>query len=155
MTSIASTVTVAAAMARYRFTVHLRVPPEQVFDLWTNLDRAHEWIGGLTRITDVTGALDQVGAQYTAWFGSMPSRTEVLEVDRPRFFGTRFRSRLLAGESRATFEPEDGGTRLTQEFVTEGLISGMAARIFATGSYRGSFRGELNKFVRIAEREPH
>ena len=27
------------------------------------------------------------------------------------------------------------------------------ARIFATGSYRGSFRGELNDFVRLAERE--
>jgi uncharacterized protein YndB with AHSA1/START domain len=39
----------------HRFVVQVRAPREQVFDLWTDLDRAHEWIEGLTRITDVTG----------------------------------------------------------------------------------------------------
>jgi uncharacterized protein YndB with AHSA1/START domain len=140
-------------MARYRFTIHVDAPPAQVFDLWTNLERMHEWTEGVTKVTDVTGPVDQAGSRYTVWFGRMASRSEVLEADRPRLFRTRFGNRLLRGQAVATFEPESGGTRLTQEFETEGLIPAIAARIFATGSYKGSFRGELETFRKLAERE--
>jgi hypothetical protein len=34
-----------------------------------------------------------------------------------------------------------------------GLFSAIFARLFATGSYAGSFRGELEAFRRIVERE--
>jgi uncharacterized protein YndB with AHSA1/START domain len=114
-------------MGTHRFSVHVDAPPEPVFDLWTNIDRAHEWIGGLTGFTDVTGPTDRVGTRYTARFGRMSSPTEVVEVWRPRVYATRFGNRLLAGVSRATFEPEDGGTRLTQEFITKGVIPAIAA----------------------------
>jgi type II secretory pathway component PulF len=83
----------------------------------------------------------------------MASPTIVLEAERPRTFTTRFGNRLLRGESRATLEPSGTGTRLSQEFVTEGLIPAIMARLFATGSWKGSFRGELAAFARIAERE--
>ena len=33
------------------------------------------------------------------------------------------------------------------------MVPAIAARLFATGSSKGSFRGELNSFVGIAERE--
>jgi uncharacterized protein YndB with AHSA1/START domain len=137
----------------YRFTVNVKAPRERVFDLWTDFDRAHEWIEGLTRITDVTGPPDVAGTRYTAWFGRMRSPSEVLEADRPRTVKTRFGSRLLRGVTKATFEEEGDGTRLTQEFWTEGLVPAIAARIFATGDYKGSFRGELATFVRVAERD--
>lgn len=140
-------------MGTHRLSVHVNAPQERVFDLWTNLERAHEWIEGLTGYADVTGPVTQVGTRYTARFGSMPSATEVIAVERPRLFRTRFKSRLLAGESSTTLEPEDGGTRLTQTFTTTGVVPAIAAWIFARGSYRGSFRGELNTFVRIVERE--
>jgi hypothetical protein len=42
---------------------------------------------------------------------------------------------------------------LTQQFWINGIISRVMGRIFAFGSYRGSFRGELKSFVRLAERE--
>jgi uncharacterized protein YndB with AHSA1/START domain len=140
-------------MGEHRFTIHVEAPPEHVYGLWTNLDRAREWIGGLTKVTDVTGPLDQVGTRYTSWFGSMSSPTEVLAVEPPRLFRTRFGNRLLRGETEATFDPDGDGTRLTQVFRTEGIIPAIAARIFATGSYKGSFRGELAEFGRIAERD--
>jgi uncharacterized protein YndB with AHSA1/START domain len=140
-------------MAQYRFSRHVAAPPEQVFALWTDLDRAHEWIAGLTRVTDVSGPIDRVGTRYTAWFGSMKSPSEVVAVERPRLFTSRFGSRLLRGLNSATFEAEADGTRLTQLFTVEGLLPRLAARIFATGSYRGSFRGELTEFARIAESE--
>jgi uncharacterized protein YndB with AHSA1/START domain len=138
-------------MASYTFTVHIDAPRDLVFDLWTNLERAPEWVGGLTHFSDVTGPVQQRGTRYAAHFGRMASPTEVLEADRPHVFATNFGSRLLAGENHATFESEDGGTRLTQIFVVRGLIPRIAARIFATGAYRGSFRGELDEFVKIAE----
>ena len=140
-------------MGHYRFTVHVARPREPVFDLWTDLDRSREWIGGLTQITDVTGPPWEAGTRYTSWFGRMRSPSEVLEGDRPRYVKTRFGSWLLRGVTQATFEEEGDGTRLTQEFWTEGLVPAIAARIFATGSFKGSFRGELATFVRVAERE--
>ncbi|MBD0292159.1 MAG: SRPBCC family protein [Jiangellaceae bacterium] len=140
-------------MGHHRFTVHVDAPRRQVFDLWTNLDRVPEWIEGLTRITDVTGPPDRAGTRYIAWFGRVRSPTEILEADRPRLVKTRFGSWLLRGITQATFEEDGDGTRLTQEFWTDGIIPAIMARIFATGSYKGSFRGELNSFARLAERE--
>jgi uncharacterized protein YndB with AHSA1/START domain len=131
----------------------IAAPPELVFELWTDLELMKQWVGGVTKITDVSGSVDRAGTTYTTWFGSMASRTEVLEAERPRLFHTRFGNRLLKGENRTVIEPEDGGTRLTQEFRTTGLVAAIFARIFAAGSYKGSFQGELNEFARIAERE--
>ena len=140
-------------MGHHRFVVQVDAPPEQVFDLWTDLDRAHEWIEGLTRITDVTGPVTTAGTRYTAWFGRMRSPSEILQVDPPRLVETRFGSWLLRGVQKATFENQGDGTRLTQEFWTNGIIPAVMARVFAFGSYKGSFRGELESFARIAERE--
>ena len=140
-------------MGDYSFTVHIDAPPESVFELWTDLDRLHEWIEGLTRVTDVSGPSDQAGTTYTVWFGRMRSPTRILEAERPRRIKSRFGSSLLRGETEATFEPDAGGTSLTQRFRTEGLVPAIAARIFATGSWRGSFRGELATFAKLAERE--
>lgn len=140
-------------MARYRFSIHVAAPPERVFALWTDLERMGEWVGGVTGVTDVSGPADRAGTTYVVQFGRMRSPTEVLEAERPRTFATRFGNWLLRGESRATFEPEGDGTRLTQEFETVGRISALSAWLFSRGSYEGSFRGELQKFGRIAERE--
>jgi uncharacterized protein YndB with AHSA1/START domain len=140
-------------MGTHRLSVHVAAPPEHVFDLWTNLDRMKEWVGGVTKVTDVTGPVDRAGTRYTVWFGRMRSQTEVLEAERPRFFRTRFGNSILRGEGSASFEPDGAGTRVVQEFRTVGVIAAIAAWIFAQGSYRGSFQGELNAFAKIAERD--
>jgi uncharacterized protein YndB with AHSA1/START domain len=140
-------------VGEYSFTVNVQAPPEAVFDLFTDLDRMHEWVRGVTRITDVSGTRAEAGSNYTVWFGRMASPTRILESERPRRFRSRFGHRLLRGEMEATFEPEGDGTLLTQRFRTEGRIPAVMARIFAIGSYPGSFQGELNEFARIAERE--
>ena len=140
-------------MGKYVFTVHIAAPPEAVFDLWTDLDRLHEWTGGVTGVTDVTGPSDQVGTTYTVLFGRMRSPTRVLDVERPKRIRSRFGNAVLRGETEAVFEAERDGTSLTQRFWTEGLIPAIAARIFATGSWPGSFRGELATFAQLAEQE--
>ena len=140
-------------MAEYTLSTYVAARPEQVFALWTNLERMGEWVGGVTRVTDVSGPMDRVGTTYVVHFGPVKSPTEILEVDPPRRFVTRFGSWVLRGRSSATFAPEGDGTRLTQEFETVGRISAISSWIFSRGSYEGSFRGELEKFARIAERE--
>jgi Polyketide cyclase / dehydrase and lipid transport len=123
------------------------------FALWMDLDRMPEWVGGVTRVTGVTGPLDQAGTHYTVWFGRMQSPTEILAAEPPRHVRTRFGNLILKGESDVRFDPDGGGTRLTQRLMTRGIVSAFAARLFATGSYKGSFRGELEAFRRLAERD--
>jgi uncharacterized membrane protein len=140
-------------VSRYQISVEIDAPPEHVYDLWIDLTRMREWIGGVTSVTDVVGSPEQAGSRYVVHFGPMKSRTEVLVAERPQVFRTRFGTWLLRGESQAAFEDLAGRTRLVQQFEIEGIIPRIAARIFASGSYQGSFQGELNTFKAIAERE--
>jgi uncharacterized protein YndB with AHSA1/START domain len=130
-------------MATHRISLLIDAPPERVFEAFMDLGRMHEWVDGVTGVSDVSGPVDQAGTRYTVHFGPMESPTQILEVERPRHVRTRFGNLLLKGESTATFEPEAGGTRLTQQYRTRGIVSAIMARVFATGSHKGSFRGEL------------
>lgn len=140
-------------MPVHHLSAYSAAPPERVFALWTDLDRMKEWVGGVTKVTDVTGPVDQAGTRYLVWFGRMKSPTVVLEADRPRRFSTRFGNWIMRGVNTTTFVPEGDGTRIVEDFRTEGLVSAIAARLFALGSYKGSFQGELNDFAKLAERE--
>jgi uncharacterized protein YndB with AHSA1/START domain len=140
-------------MARYAYTVRVDAPPAAVFDLWTDLDRMAEWVGGVTRVSEPSGPIDAVGTRYSVWFGGMRSDAVVIEAQRPHRFATRFGSRILRGTNRATFTEDGGGTLLTQQFDTEGLVPAVVAWVFGHGSYRGSFRGELQAFAHLAARE--
>jgi hypothetical protein len=140
-------------VAHYTISTRAAAPVDDVFALWTDLPRMGEWVGGVTGVTDISGSIDRAGTTYVVHFGPMTSPTEVLEVERPHRFATRFGNRILRGHTVATFEPDGDGTRITQEFQTVGRISAISAWIFSRGSYEGSFRGELDKFARIAERE--
>ncbi len=140
-------------MAQHQVSVDIAAPPERVFELFMDLDRMTEWVGGVTKVTDVSGPIDVAGTRYVVHFGPMKSPTEILEVDRPLHVRTRFGNFILKGESDVRFEPTPVGTRLTQVFRTRGIISAVTGRLFAAGSYEGSFKGELEKFASIVERE--
>jgi uncharacterized protein YndB with AHSA1/START domain len=140
-------------MATYRITVDTKAPPDVAFDLWTDLDRMREWVGGVTKVTDVSGPVDVAGTRYVVWFGRMKSPSEVVAAERPRLFHSRFGNWILRGENETTFEAIDGGTRITQVFHTVGVVSAISAWVFSRGSYRGSFEGELREFALLAERE--
>jgi uncharacterized protein YndB with AHSA1/START domain len=137
-------------MPTHRLTAYSAAPPERVFALWTDLDRMKEWVGGVTKVTDVTGPVDQAGTTYIVWFGPVKSPTVVLEAERPRRFSTRFGNRILRGVNTTTFEAEGSGTRITLDMRTEGLVSAITSRLFALGSYKGSYQGELNDFAKLA-----
>jgi uncharacterized protein YndB with AHSA1/START domain len=140
-------------MAHYTISTLVAAPIEHVFDLWIDVQRIGEWVGGVTGVTDVSGPIDHLGTTYVVHFGPVKSPTEVIDVERPHRFATRFGSWVLRGTSSAIFEPDADGTRITQQFHTVGRVSAISSWIFSRGSYEGSFRGELEKFARLAERE--
>ena len=138
-------------MGEYRLETLIKAPPEKVFDAWIDLDRMPQWVEGVTSVSHVSGPVDRAGTTYTVWFGRMRSSVEILEAERPRLFRSRISSRILSAENEARFEHDGVGTRLIQTFRTHGLVARVWARIFASGSYKGSFRGELNTFARLVE----
>jgi uncharacterized protein YndB with AHSA1/START domain len=140
-------------MPTHRLTALSAASPERVFALWTDLERMKEWVGGVTKVTDVTGPVDEAGTRYIVWFGRVRSPTVVLEAERPRTFSTRFGNWIMRGVNTTTFTLEAGGTRIDEIFHTEGLKSAITARLFSLGSYKGSVQGELNDFARLVERE--
>src|SRR6185369_816281 len=123
--------TILRRMPTHRLTAFAAAPPEAVFDLWIDLERMHEWVRGVTKVTDLTGPVTQAGTRYVTWFGPMQSPTVVLEADRPRRFSTRFGSRILRGVNTTTFEPEGSGTRITEVMRTEGWVSEITSRLFS------------------------
>lgn len=141
-------------MARYVLTARTEAPPEVTFDLWTNVAREAEWIGGITRVGEPDGPIDRVGTRFSAWFGRMRSDVVVVEAERPRVFATRFRNLVLRGTNRATFDADGDGTIVTETFETDGVVAAVFAWLFGHGSYRGSFQGELDAFAKLAAAEP-
>ena len=140
-------------MAVSRLSAVSAAPPEVVFDLWSNLDRMREWVGGVTGVTDVRGPLGVTGTTYVVLFGPLKSPTTILDAERPLRYRSRFGNWVLKGESATTFTAVDGGTRIDQEIRTVGWFSEITSRIFSMGSYKGSYQGELNEFARLAEHE--
>ncbi len=158
-------------MATYRFSAHANLLPVEALFLWADLDRVTEWMEGVTRVSDVAGRPDRPDftlpgrrlplvispeSRYTLWFGRRPVRVEVLWLADPRStsaYRTRLDGSFRRGEILVTFEPEDGGSTVILEVRTDGLLPGIAGRLLAIGSYRGSFRGQLRSFARLAERD--
>lgn len=140
-------------MPTYRLSTFVAAPSELVFATWNDPNRFHEWIGGVTGVTDRTGPTDQAGSRYTVHFGRMTSPTEVLAAERPRHIRTQFGNAILKGESDVTLTAEGAGTRIQQVIATRGFVSAIFGRIFSLGSYQGSFKGELETFRKLVERE--
>ena len=141
-------------VGRYTYRIEVDAPQDLVYELWTDLDLMKTWVGGVSKVSPPTGPMDQAGTRYTVYFGKARSETEIVEVDPPRLFMTRFGNVYLRGTNRTEIEP--AGARqsvITQTFVTDGFLPAIVGWIFGHGSYRGSFLGELRHFGRIAEAE--
>ena len=78
-------------MGRYTFVIDIKAPREQVFDLWTNLERAPEWIEGMAGVSEVSGPVNQAGTTYITRFGNWAkSLTTVVEAERPTLHKVKF-----------------------------------------------------------------
>lgn len=140
-------------MAQHTFRIDIAAPPETVYDIWSDPARSPEWTEGLTKVTDISGPVGRAGTSYTAWFGRAGARVDVIAGDRPRRYAWRVRLGPIAAEFDSSFEPSTSGTTMTETVRTAGPVAWLWNRVLSTGTYRGSFRGELREFSRICERE--
>lgn len=140
-------------MAANSFTIDIAAPPEIAYDIWVDPTRMPEWNEGVTRVTDVIGLPGHARTRYTVRFGRTAAAAEVMVGERPHRFARRVRLGPLAAEFDSTFDMSGSGTRMTETVRTRGLIGWLWNRALSTGRYRGSFRGELDAFARICERE--
>lgn len=74
------------------------------------MPRAHEWIEGLTRITDVTGRVTRRGRAIPRGSAPMRSPSAVLQVDRPNLVRTRFGVLVQPGRCTASVASLAEGT---------------------------------------------
>lgn len=140
-------------MAEHSFMVDVGAPPEQVFDTWVDPRRSLEWTEGMSAVSDIAGPPGRAGTRYRAGFGRAVATVEVLVGDRPRRYAWRVDLGPLSAEFDTRFERTPAGTRMTETVRTRGLLGWAWNRILSTGSYRGSFRGELRAFAEICERD--
>ena len=103
-------------MGSYSYAVRIAAPPERVYDLYTDLDRAAEWQEGRPRIVDRSGEPGRAGSTYTIRRGPSSARSEVIVAERPTEHVVEIHGALgLRAMITAGFVPEDRGTRMTVE----------------------------------------
>jgi uncharacterized protein YndB with AHSA1/START domain len=140
-------------LTRFAFAVDIDAPREHVFDLWADLDRLTDWTDGLTRVADATGPSDQAGTKYRLFFGGLDQRVEVLAAERPYYYRTKASFGTSKIETAVTFEDIDGTTRMREAIHARGFRTRLWASLLSRGTFRGSFRRELERFAQAVERD--
>jgi uncharacterized protein YndB with AHSA1/START domain len=141
-------------MGAQRFAIWIAVPPERVYDLYTDLERVAEWQDGNPRVTDISGDPNRAGTTYTVRRGPLASRSEVILAERPIRHVVRVGGPIgLHAEVSAQFAPEGQGTRFTVGLQAEWRFA-LLGRMFEWVIFnpRTAHR-ELGKLKAIAERD--
>lgn len=97
-----------------RGSVLLPLPIERAWDLWVDAARYPQWQSMLLAVRDLSGPVTMAGTTYTLDHGPKLKRhVRVLVAERPVRHIIEQTGMGVHDETTATFEPEDGGTRLT------------------------------------------
>lgn len=57
------------AMAEHRLSIDIAAPQKRVFAMWMDLDLMTEWVGGVVRVTGVSGPIEVAGTRHVVHFG--------------------------------------------------------------------------------------
>jgi uncharacterized protein YndB with AHSA1/START domain len=138
----------------HSWTVWIDAPADTIFDIYSDIERFPEWEVGVREVKDVTGPGDQPGTIYSVRYGPFASRSEVVEVERPRRLVTTTAGVFgLRARSTSELAPEAGGTRLTISFETW-WPSRLLGRLLEKAMLNPStLRRELANLKALAERE--
>ncbi|MFG0315972.1 MAG: SRPBCC family protein [Planctomycetota bacterium JB042] len=118
----------ASESIEYRNEIVIDRPPEEVWAVFSDPDRAKSWMTGLERIENLSGEHLQVGSRWKLVFLEGGEEIEVLEtvtaVEPNRRFAFDLDAEPMLGHTEVRFEPEGEGTRLvaTNEMRAKGLI---------------------------------
>jgi uncharacterized membrane protein len=140
-------------------TTHVKATPEQVFDLFANVERLPEWQVPAAEVKDITGTPGTVGFGWTTattFAGrKMESPMKITAIERPRMFEIKGTG-SQTGTVRGRFEPAAGGTDVTIESEYEmplGFIGDAANKLFFEKSFAESWDKSLEKLKALVEAE--
>ena len=141
-------------MGTHRWSVWIDAPVENVFAVYTDINRLPEWEAGIRKIEDVTGPGDRPGTTYAVRYGPFASRSEVVEAERPSRLVIRTAGVLgLQARGTSTLIPEAGGTLLTILYETTWRYPWLGRLLEKAMLNPSVLRRELNNLKALVERE--
>lgn len=132
------------------------MPIEQAWDLWVDAARYTQWQGMLLAVRELSGPVSSAGTTYVLDHGpKLQRRVRVIAAERPSRHVVEQTGMGIHDETTATFEPEDGGTRLTVVvYYRLGRIMGMLTKFDRTSRTEREMQRELDRFAATADRRP-
>ena len=107
-------------MAVLKYDIWIEASPDEVWAVYTDLDRIPEWQTGAPRVAEASGSGDVVGTTYLVRRGPMTSRSTVTAADAPAHHASHTQAVLgLTFDLVADLTAADGGTRIALEARTE------------------------------------
>lgn len=139
-----------------RGSVLLPVPIERAWDLWVDAARYTQWQSMLLAVRDLSGPVSTAGTTYVLDHGPrMQRRVRVLIAERPVRHVIEQQGMGIHDETTATFEPEDGGTRLTLVVIYRlGRLMNLLTRLDRKSRTERELQRELDRLAVIAARVP-
>ena len=147
------------SVAREAATVTL--PPEQAFDLWTDLTRWATFVDGFGHVEQVHGDWPEEGAKLV-WRSGPAGRgvvTERVVASEPGHrFVTQVFDERMRGAQAVSFEPvEGGGTRvdieLDYQLAQGGPLKAITDLLFIRRALTDALKRTLTRFSREAAEE--
>ena len=118
--------TIIARVAMIQESIVADVPPEAVWRVFSRLETWPAWNPIFSRAETVSGRLWEVGSTFRfsvkPWWLTMNVKATVVESDPPRQIVWTGRGPGVFGQHSFTFEPDDGGTRITTSEVFGGPL---------------------------------
>ena len=139
-----------------RGSVLLPVPIERAWDLWVDAARYTQWQSMLLAVRDLSGPVSTAGTTYVLDHGPrLQRRVRVLVAERPFRHVIEQQGMGIHDETTATFEPEDGGTRLTLVVIYRlGRLMSLLTRLDRKSRTERELQRELHRLAVIAARIP-
>lgn len=143
-------------MASVRASVLLPMPIEQAWDLWVDAARYTQWQSMLLAVRELSGPVSSAGTTYVLDHGPKMQRgVRVLVAERPVRHVIEQQGMGVHDETTATFEPEDGGTRLTLVVIFRfGRVMGLLSRLDRKSRSERELQRELDRLSALAARTP-
>ena len=148
-------------MGHARNVVHIDAPAEVAWEVGRDANRVPEWNTTVVEVKDVTGPLDQVGAEYTATSKivgrTIETRWRVDEVDPGR--RAVYSATAPGGGSVrivATYEPDRTGTNVIAEVDYQlplGFLGATVDKLFAERAVERDIKHSGENFKALVESE--
>ena len=139
-----------------RGSVLLPLSIDRAWDLWVDAARYPQWQSMLLAVRELTGPVSTAGSTYVLDHGpKMKRQVRVLAAERPVRHVIEQTGMGIHDDTTATFEPDEGGTRLTLVVHYRfGRVMGLLQRLDRSSRSERELQRELDRLADIARRTP-